>query len=232
MERNELYYHYLDIAKRHVPELLPAEIIESPTKILRKHLVQPSCTVSSTVNSNKRALVSAKQTSVPDIAVSNLNPELNTSHTPDDASDPVYIPPREKLSEVEMRYNSSVESTFSAFQDYLVSPDGGSRANVQQIVGDVKRICNALDVADSFLPLFRPLVFRDKYLMSYCVTKNTKADSIRKYLTSFENFCEFLITDNVVQKGISKENIVHMKNKLKAWKKTYSKSSKEQGQLS
>ena len=184
--------------------------------MLRKHLVQPSSTVSNAVNSNKRALVSAKQTSVPDISVSNLNSELNTSYTPDDASAPVYIPPREKLSEVEMRYNSAVESTFSAFQDYLVNPDGGSHTNVQQIVGDVKRICNALDITNSFLPLFRPLVFRDKYLMTYCVTKNTKADSIRKYLTSFENFCELLITNNVVQKDISKEKIVHMKNKLKA----------------
>ena len=84
-----------------------------------------------------------------------------------------------------MRYNSAVESTFSAFQYYLVSSDGGSRTNVQQIVGDVKRMCNALDVTDSFLFLFRLLVFSDKYLMSYCVAKNTKPDPIRKYLTSY-----------------------------------------------
>ena len=71
-----------------------------------------------------------------------------------------------------------------------MSLDGGDKGedHAKQIVQDVKRIFQVLEMR-KLEDLFIKNNFRNKYLKGYCVEKNYRTQTIKKYLAIYHRFC-------------------------------------------
>ena len=63
--------------------------------------------------------------------------------------------------------------------------------------------------------------------MDHCQESGLLASSIKKYLTSLENFFDFILCDDIEVTGIEKCKIAPMVLKLSNWKKSFKKDIKE-----
>ena len=61
--------------------------------------------------------------------------------------------------------------------------------------------------------------------MEYCGKGGHLPDSIKKYLTSFVNFCEFLLVDDI-EANVDHDTILQIKLLMHNWKSNYNKRSR------
>ncbi|XP_057315258.1 uncharacterized protein LOC130656429 isoform X1 [Hydractinia symbiolongicarpus] len=143
-------------------------------------------------------------------------------------SDSEYLPSNDDETEQIVLPNDEVEFFFDRFLSFICGPDGGMRDRTSSInvVNDVRRIYKIID-ATSVADLLNKEKLRNKYLMGYCVKKKHAPDSIKKYLYSLEDFCNFVIVEDVVIPGITIENIQQMKVVFRSWRKNYNKGARD-----
>ena len=161
----------------------------------------------------------------PTVVCSTPEQPLNSSIESDNST---YTPSKDPLIKVtDVKLSEKVEEIFVAFQLYLVGPDGGNRkrSSTEQVCNDVRRMCKVIRATKSFERLFDAMVFRNEYVVKHC--ENKKPDSIKKWLTSYQNFCDYLLTETISLEYVDSDSILNMKRKVESWKKTYKKASKE-----
>lgn len=123
----------------------------------------------------------------------------------------------------------NVEKLVERFREYMIGPDRKrDEASMYVIAGDVRRIFRAINVKDDVSIVFKNggNDFREKYFNQYCKQKKTKATSVKKYLYSLIDLCEFLIAEDVALPNVSRHDITTMIGKLKQWRKNFRKEEK------
>ena len=96
---------------------------------------------------------------------------------------------------------------------------------------DVKRSIDIIGANGDMNMLFErnSKYVRERYLNSYCKLNDLKSTSIRKYLYSLKDFCEFLLKSGVkVDSSINLKDVKILKQNVKLWRKKYSKNAKKE----
>ncbi|XP_057310468.1 uncharacterized protein LOC130648430 [Hydractinia symbiolongicarpus] len=114
------------------------------------------------------------------------------------------------------------------FFKYIISADGGQKNEQasKQTASQIKRMYTVIK-ASSVSDMFQPRLLRDHFLTEYCKEMKYEADTVKRYLRSLGDFCDFVIAEEVEIPNCSLEKVSVMKMKLLAWSKTYKKQSKE-----
>lgn len=122
-----------------------------------------------------------------------------------------------------------VETLIQRFCSYMVGPDRNRKErSVTLIASDVRRIFSVVGVKDNLEIIFRDggSDFRDKYIVEDCGNRNIKATSIKKYLYSLLDFCEFLVAENIKITNVSSHDINTLIGRIKQWRKNYKNQEK------
>lgn len=117
-----------------------------------------------------------------------------------------------------------VENLIEKFSYYMIGPDRNRKErSINVIVGDVRRIFVAIGMENDVSKVFKNggTDFRDNYLVNYCSEKQTKAASIKKYLYSLKDFCDFLVAEDIKVEGVVQHDIHTMIGKIQQWRKNY-----------
>ena len=65
--------------------------------------------------------------------------------------------------------------------------------------------------------------------MEHCAKMETKPGSIKKYLQSLVDFCTFILSDGAEIRDVDSEDVLKMKLKVAAWRRSYKQQDKIQG---
>ena len=85
-----------------------------------------------------------------------------------------------------------------------------------------------MNATHSLKDIFDVKTFRDRYVVEHC--GNKRPDSVKKYLSCYQNFCDYLVIEMIHVPGVNSSDILHMKIKVEAWKKTFKRASKARKQ--
>ena len=131
--------------------------------------------------------------------------------------------------DISVKFSAEMQNLFIQFGHYLSSPYGGNRNSncCYQIVSDIKKMCTELKLMSSISDLFKDMYFRDMYLMGYCKKKKLAANSINKYLISLDNFCHFILYDQI-DINVSRDKIEKLRTRIESWKKAYKKQRRDE----
>ena len=124
----------------------------------------------------------------------------------------LYSPRKDPMfNSKEVILSKEIEQVFKDFHLYLIGPDGGSRkaSGTKQVVHDVRRICRVMNATHSLKDLFHVKTFRDRYVVEHY--DNKRPDSVKKYLSCYQNFCDYLVIETINVHGESSSDILHMK---------------------
>lgn len=128
-----------------------------------------------------------------------------------------------------MGHHTSVKKLLDRFFNYMIGPDRNRKErSISVIVGDVRRIFVAVGVKDDLDIVFRNggVDFRDLYIVKHCGAKGTKPSSIKKYLYSLIDFCEFLLAEDIVMANVKRRDMHTLIEKNKQWRKNYKRQEK------
>ena len=164
-------------------------------------------------------------------AESDLSPSESASETenePEDA-DPTYQPENSDTRErTDVLLDSESENLIQKFYLHMISPNGGNRDEVSAKKDslELKRIYRNIS-ATSITDLLNPTTLNSVYLSDVCKKKNYKADTVRKYLNSLRDFCQFIVAEEIEIPNMTFAKVNALKAKVDLWSKRYRKASKE-----
>lgn len=119
--------------------------------------------------------------------------------------------------------SNEVENILAKFHHYLTGPERGRKeGSVTEVVKDVRRIMLLICV-NKFEVLFEDGLdtLQSRYIDEYCQKNKTKAGSIKKYLMSLIDFCQFLIYSNGKTNILNIESLKRAEYQMTQWRKKY-----------
>ena len=116
----------------------------------------------------------------------------------------------------EVVFSKEIEQVSKDFHLYLIGPDGGSRkeSGTKQVVDDVRMICRVMNAIHSLKDIFDVKTFHDRYVVEHC--GNKRPDSVKKYLSCYQNFYDYLVIGMIHVPDVNSSDIFHMNLKVEA----------------
>ena len=159
----------------------------------------------------------------------NMHHESDSNNDSSGDSDSEYIPnlDNEYLFDPSA-LGPSVETLLQKFHDYMVGPDRQRKARSIIVVGDIHRIFQAVGVKNDLSIIFQEngAYLHAKYIIQHCGDEKTKAISIKKYLYSLMDFCDFLLVENIDVRNVDTNSIYRLHSKIKQWRKNFYQKEK------
>ena len=135
-----------------------------------------------------------------------------------------------KYERMTKNIDPSLQSLFKEFLDYLTSPDGGNRDKIASVsvVADVNRACTIINCFNltGLWKLFDRRTMRVEYV-GYLTKSDYAADSIKKYLISLMDFCDFIVTDKIKIEEVEEGDLIQMKILFQKWKSSFNRLGRQ-----